>query len=194
MAASPQARLTQAELKAALDYDPETGGFVWKWREGTWKGVNKRYAGKPAGHVNRVNKNRYIQIGLNGVSYYAHRLAWLYMTGELPEAEVDHIDGDGRNNRIGNLRSVTIRENTVNMPLRSDSTTGATGVCWDKMYQKYLVRVSHNGKPVHGGHFVAFEDAVARAQAMRREFGYHPNHGLTREQRAATSQVPGQPA
>lgn len=98
--------LTQAQLKEILTYNPDTGDFVWK-------------NGRPAGSTKNIKRpNRtpisYIIVGVRGRNYRAHRLAWLYMTGEFPATFLDHKDGDGLNNRWGNLRLATPRQNGYN--------------------------------------------------------------------------------
>ena len=90
-------------LRELLHYDPETGIFRWRnWRTGP----AKETAGRPS--------QRYLQIQVDGRRYQAHRLAILYVTGVWPPDVVDHIDGDGFNNRIANLRSATKSQNLHN--------------------------------------------------------------------------------
>ena len=74
--------ITQAELRRRLDYDPETGVFTWRIT------VNSRaIAGETAGTKNGLG---YHQLTLDRKIYLAHRLAWLYMTGEWPKDQIDH--------------------------------------------------------------------------------------------------------
>ena len=107
--------VTAAALRAALHYNPDTGVFTWRPREpesvyGWWNG---RYAGKPAGHLKPPGSGRarYRAIHLYGRDYLAHRIAWLYMTGRWPSGDIDHVDGDGLNYRIANLREASRSEN-----------------------------------------------------------------------------------
>ena len=103
MSTPKQQALTQAELKALLHYDPETGKFTWLEQRGRQK------AGDEAGAYSEALG--YLLIGINGTRHYAHRLAWLYMTGEWPENVIDHEDRNGANNRFANLKSVTQKRN-----------------------------------------------------------------------------------
>ena len=90
--------LSADDLRAELNYDPETGIFTWKsgrGRGGTWTAGG--IAGGPDGHG-------YWRISVKRVRRLAHRLAWLYAFGVWPNKQVDHINGDRTDNRIANLR------------------------------------------------------------------------------------------
>jgi hypothetical protein len=97
--------LTQARLKEVLHYDPDTGSFRWFLHAGT------RRAGQPAG--NKAPK-RYVQIQIDGGKHYAHRLAWLYVYGNWPDGELDHVNGTKADNRIANLRQATRQQQRAN--------------------------------------------------------------------------------
>lgn len=133
--------LTQERLRELVVYQPQTGHFFWLCRRG-----GLAQDGAPAGWK---NSNGYTRITVSGKSYYAHRLAWLYMTGEWPAEEVDHINGDRRDNRFANLRATTVSLNRANTKRRSDNTSGYKGVCWDRNRKRWLVRAA--GK--HVGYF-----------------------------------------
>ena len=114
--------LTQEYIKTLLDYDKETGVFIWKERKDTlW---NNRYAGMVAGGP---SSDGYTRISVNNVRYKAHRLAYLYEHGYMPKY-IDHIDHDGKNNRIVNLRDVTHQKNHQNQKKNKNNTSGVTGV------------------------------------------------------------------
>jgi len=118
---SNRASLTAEELRGALNYDPTTGEFVWLKRP-----MKKSLIGKRAG---AINGRGYVFIGLNNESYAAQRLAWLYMTGEWPKHEIDHINGVKTDNRFENLRDVTSTVNQQNVRrARKGSATGILGV------------------------------------------------------------------
>ena len=99
--------LTQERLKYLLNYDPETGN--WTWRNPA--NHNSRLKGRSAGNV---RNDGYRIIRIDTVPYYAHRLAFLYMTGLMPKEEVDHIDRDPFNNAWSNLREATSSQNKYN--------------------------------------------------------------------------------
>lgn len=116
--------LTAEKLKELLNYDKNTGVFTWRVAVS-----NKIKVGQIAGSVQKVHK--YIMVGIGGYYYYAHRLAWLYTYGCFPDGDrwqIDHIDGDRSNNRIENLKTVPPSENGKNQKMKSNNTSGVTGV------------------------------------------------------------------
>lgn len=92
--------MTAEELKTKLHYAPETGIFTWLKSPGGAIRVGDR-----AGSKVKVSdrENEYVQICLGGRKYFAHRLAWLYMTGEMPALRVTHLNRIGTDNRWENL-------------------------------------------------------------------------------------------
>jgi hypothetical protein len=96
----------QADLKQILDYDQNTGVFRWATRK-----CQRKRAGEIAGSVS--NKG-YVMIGIDYKKYSAHRLAWLYVHGDWPAGEIDHINRDRTDNRISNLRVATRRQQIEN--------------------------------------------------------------------------------
>lgn len=146
--------MNQEQLKSLLDYDPETGVFTHRERPGRprW---NQTFAGKPAGGP--TGSGDYCRIGLNGKRYLAHRLAWLYVYGELPE-EVGHTNGDRSDNRIANLFASS-RSDTLcrRAPWGKSGVRGIyftpTGRC--------VVQVTRGGAHYRVGMFETLHDAVA---------------------------------
>jgi hypothetical protein len=125
--------ITREYLYSRLDYNPLTGVFIWKRRPGNERTINTwntRYSGKVAGTVRLSDKSDdlyYRFIHLDGKQRRSHRLAWLYVYGENVEL-VDHIDGDGLNNRISNLRPLSQSNNIRKGKLQVNNTSGMKGV------------------------------------------------------------------
>ena len=114
--------------------------------------------------------NGYVSTLINGVKTGMHRLIM-----DCPNnMEVDHRYGrNTRNdNRKYNLRICTIQENGMNAGLQSNNTSGCTGVVWNKRVNKWMANIRYNGKRIHLGYFVDYDDAVkARKKAEERYFG-----------------------
>jgi hypothetical protein len=159
--------INQKRLKDLLEYNPETGIFIWKVR------TSKRVKiGDVAGCE---NSRGYVYIKVDNKNYRSHRLAWLYMTGEFPPDCIDHINGITNDNRWINLRSVTHSENMKNQKKLKNNISGHQGVSWDKPTEKWVARHTINNKLIHLGYFTNIEDAVAAREVVAHL--YHENHG-----------------
>ena len=152
------------ELKRIVNYDPETGIFIRKIQSGPNVKV-----GDVAG---TLHKSGYINICILGKYYKAHRLAWLYMTGEWPKDQIDHIDGNPSNNKWKNLREADWYLNSTNRRKRSDNTSGITGVCFRKNSKTWRVRISVNKERKCIGYFKDFNAAVEARKEAEKEYGY----------------------
>ena len=158
-----------------LNYDKDTGVFTWA--------IPKKGRGKVAGAVCKNRNVNYISIMVNGVKYPAHRLAFLIVEGSLPEVglEVDHINGDGLDNRWSNLRVVTKAENQRNRFLSSNSGSGFTGVRYIKPSRGrkgfWHARLRYNRKEINLGSFDNIIDAVAERIRANKKYGFSSRHG-----------------
>lgn len=95
-----------------------------------------------------------------------------FILGEPHGALIDHINGDGLDNRKGNLRSVTVSANTHNRPAPRDNTSGVKGVKWHKGAQKWMAEIRVHGRYVYLGVHERLEDAAtARREAERELIG-----------------------
>src|SRR6185437_3810498 len=162
---------TQERLRELFSFDPEVGVFVWK--NPTSRRIKR---GSVAGYT-RPNEG-YVRIKVDGKLYYAHRLAWVYMFGELDDSVfIDHIDNDPTNNAIKNLRLASYRENMLNTPLRRTNTSGVKGISWSKQKNKWVARLAMNKKIFHVGFFDLVSDAAEAIRTYRenlhKEFANH---------------------
>jgi len=97
-----------------------------------------------------------------------HRL----IMGVEGKSVIDHINHDTTDNRRENLRISTYSENMFNAKLRSDNSTGATGVHWSFQRGKWQAEIQVRGKTHHLGFFEDIEDAVvARKAGEEKYFG-----------------------
>lgn len=135
--------ITQERLKALVVYDPETGLM---WRNG------KRIGARSSG---------YLVAKLDGKSYRIHRLAWLYVTGTMPN-EIDHVNGIKDDNRWVNLRDATRSQNVANTNKRKGYANKSKGAGFHKPSGKWQAYITVNGKQRHLGYFNTEDEAHKR--------------------------------
>ena len=158
-------KITPERLRELLHYDPDTGIFTWRVARGRCS----------VGAIAGIEYKSSIDIRVDGRLYRAHRLAWLYMTGEWPVFEIDHRDRNPHNNRLRNLRDATRTINAQNIGgPKSNNTIGVLGV--RKCHGKFQARIAVNGKPIHLGCFDTEAEASASYLAARRKL--HPGNML----------------
>ncbi len=145
--------ITQKRLQELLYYNPNNGDFI---RLKT--SYNKpQQIGTIAG--DKI-PGQYVRISIDGERYYAHRLAWLWMAGEWPKEEIDHVNGIRNDNRWNNLRSASRKKNAQNHTKpRSDNKSGYLGVSFDSKRNKWTARIKINSTYKYLGRFDIKEDA-----------------------------------
>jgi hypothetical protein len=163
---TPRAReacLTAAEVRCLLRYEPDSGMFFWR------VDTNKISAGDMAG----CRQSRgYWHIRINRRLYMAHRLAWLYVTGEWPIGHIDHVNGHRSDNRFVNLRVATNSENARNSRRRINNACGYKGVHYKKRLNKFVAQIHVDGRVHHLGVFKTAADAhAAYCKAAKEHFG-----------------------
>ena len=132
-------QVTRELVKEFLNYNELTGVFTWLPRdrkyfasEHSFKVWNTRFSGKTAGSICLDSSGyQFLNIGILGRLYKAHRLAWLYVTGDPAPKEIDHKNQNALDNSWGNLRDGT-GKNARNHSLQRSNTSGFTGVSWPK--------------------------------------------------------------
>ena len=153
----------------------ECGKLIWKDRPkehfGGWYGYsgwNKKYAGKCADVDMR---NGYYSVCINAIRYKSHRVVFAIVNGFIDNnLQIDHINGNGKDNRIENLRLATQSQNTINFKGdRADRKSGKRGVTWNKHNKKWEARIFKNGKCKSLGLFVELENAYEVASKARLE-------------------------
>lgn len=161
--------LTAQELRKILGYNPETGEFVWL--------ISPRKNVK-AGAMAGCRENGYTRIVYKRVGYKAHRLAWLYVTGQWPTDDIDHRDTDRNNNAFQNLREATRSINTQNLrKARKDNLScGLLGAGWHKATGKWKAKIQVDGRQIWLGLHATAEDAHAAYIAAKRI--HHPGNTL----------------
>ncbi len=124
-----------------------------------------------------IDTQGYRVILIDGHQFKAHRLAWLYIYGEFPKKQIDHVNHDRSDNKISNLRDVTNQENHKNRGLNKNNTSGVNGVAWNKQLNKWIAYIIVASKRKHLGVFVEMKEAVLARQKANKEYGFHFNHG-----------------
>lgn len=185
-------KLEHSELLEALDYNPLTGIFTWRSdrplshfkNESAKKVYLGKLAGKQAGHKCKPANSdiTYVQIRLFTKLYLAHRLAVFYMTGNWPSGIIDHINGNGLDNSMPNLRDVDDTINNRNCKLSSNNTSGVNGVYWNKANRNWVAEGHYTeggvNKKVSLGSFADLEDArLAREGWEKSQGNFTQRHG-----------------
>ena len=156
--------LSAERLRSFLQYNKDTGNFYWL--------VNRRVkAGDIAG---TPNYSGHIRIRIDGTKYMAHQLAWLYVYGEFPMSDLDHINGDPRDNRISNLRKVTHAENMQNQRKahRSKKNSTLMGAFKSTRCDRWHSAIRVGNKRDHLGSFAT--DQEAHEAYIKAKSMYHP--------------------
>lgn len=161
-----------ALLRSILRYDPETGRLFWLPRhremfatENAFRTWNARYGNSEA--FTATNGNGYRRGGIGNRLYFAHRVAWAIHTGEWPAAHIDHINGDGLDNRIENLRAVSNAENMQNMTRATPPASGFLGVTANASGRSWQARIRTPGGTHRLGSFPSPEEAHAAYLAAK---------------------------
>lgn len=163
--------LTQEQVKELFDYDSENGWLIRK------KDEYGRVVNRPCGHK-PTHSAGYGVVGIAGEMYLTHRVVWLWHHGYMPEF-IDHKDRNPMNNRIENLRPATRAENSQNISMNRNNTSGFTGVCWDKRREKYMAYIWKNNKQINLGRFDSAEEAYLEYMLAKIEL--HPTSPIAQE-------------
>lgn len=163
--------MTQKELKQLVSYDKSTGIFTWI-KSNKYTKYNE---GKEVGGIDK--STGYKTAFINGKKYRQHRLAWLYVYGEMPKQLIDHINHDRADNRICNLREVNRSENSRNQKIAKNNTSGIMGVYYLKKTKRWYAQIRIYGKLNHLGYFKNKVDAIKARKDAEKKNNFHKNHG-----------------
>jgi hypothetical protein len=141
--------ITQDKLKEVMEYSAADGVFRWKIS----KGPNAR-KGQIVG-----KKKGYPKVTIDGAEYKLHRLAWLYVYGNFPVKDLDHINGITYDFAISNLRECNDFENQQNRSVSKRNKCGYPGVSFSKRINKWSAQIMLNRQSYFLGNFDDAKDA-----------------------------------
>ena len=136
--------LTAERLRALMHYNPETGEFSRR--------MHLSNRSRASSVVGNKHSSGYIIICVDGSPRRAHRLAWLYVYGEWPKEQIDHINGIRDDNRIANLRDISHIENKKHRAV-AVKPGRLLGAGFHKMTGRWTSQMTVNYKKIHLGYF-----------------------------------------
>lgn len=150
---------TISRVSELLSSDPLTGVLTWKVSRG------RMAAGSVAGAIG----NGYLHVSIDGKNIGAHRIVWALANGRWPDNFIDHINGERRDNRLCNLRDVTVQVNTQNRTkAASHNSTGVLGVGYHKRAKKFYSSIKASDGAHHLGYFDTAEQASEAYQKAKK--------------------------
>lgn len=155
-------RPSAGRVRDALSYDAETGEFAWNISTGRVRPGVRAGVLKPSG---------YVLVQIDGRSHGAHRLAWLWMTGEWPKDQIDHINGNRRDNRFCNLRDVpgSVNQQNQRVAQSHNRTSRYLGVSWHSRSKKWRAAITLKGRTIEIGKYSDELEAHAAYLNKKRE-------------------------
>ena len=165
------ARIDTTRVLALLDVDLVSGRLFWKPR-----GISKFDTRRAGGEAGFVRGDGYVQVRLDGVLYYRHRIIQAVSCGGDQLMEVDHINGVPGDDRADNLRYADKSEQQRNLKTPKTNTSGRVGV---SRYRngRWQAAIWAGNKIISLGRFDTFEEASQARATAEAQYGYHPNHG-----------------
>lgn len=137
--------MTVKQAREFFDYNPKTGDLIWKKQKPHGKS-------KPGDIVGKNSIGKYRQVTFDHIGHRAHRVCWAVYYGFFPYGHIDHINGDGRDNRIKNLRDVSRTQNNLNQKAHRDINS-TIGTSFEKARGLWLSSICIGGKSIFIGRF-----------------------------------------
>jgi hypothetical protein len=145
-------------------YNHETGDLMYKSIQGKISGS--------------ILNSGHKQVMIEGKAYLQHRIIWKMIKEKDPNGYIDHINGNGSDNRIENLREATCGNNKMNSTIYKNNKSGLKGAYWDKYKNKWFSQIRVNGNKIFLGRFNSIEEAhKAYCKAAMNYHGEFANFG-----------------
>lgn len=127
-------------------------------------------SGKKAGWTEKRHNRFYVRIAYKKKRYYGHRITFMLLKGEAPKI-IDHINGNGLDNRIENLREASHTENILNSSKRKNTSSKHKGVVLTK--GRWVARITVKRKQINLGTFLTEKEAFqARSKAVKENYSH----------------------
>lgn len=143
--------ITANDINKYFSYDKENGKLFWKdhWNEST----KTRLIGKECGSIKLgPTGKKYLRVKISDGQYYVHQLVYFIETGLVDsKMHIDHIDGNGLNNKINNLRLVTHRKNQQNRHYHINKTK-LVGASFREHAGRWVGKIAFKGRTLHLGY------------------------------------------
>lgn len=175
-------RFSLGYIKKCFSYNQETGVLCWsaerpredfKSKESYTRYMRHKVE-TIAGSPRKVTETlTYQYVNIHKTHIYAHHIIWFIHHGRWPSPMIDHIDGDGLNNRLSNLKECVSKDNQKNTKKYKSNTSGVTGVSWR---QDALSYTAYIGQENLGSGLTLFEACCVRKAAEMR-YGYSERNG-----------------
>lgn len=158
---------TVEHLRSLFMYDPATGVVTNRVR----RNYNALAGAEIGTEFENAKGQRYRRVRIGKKMVLVHRLVWFMETGVWPKGEIDHVNGDGRDNRWVNLRDVTASQNKANLVrLKRNNQSGIQGVCFDVRKQVWITQLNCQGRRVHWSTHSTREAALAARRAAEQAY------------------------
>lgn len=154
--------IDQETVQKLFYYHAESGMLIWRFGNG--RNV------KPWQEVKAQNGHGYYHAKIQGKSYLAHRLIWLYIYGKFPDKYIDHKNRIRNDNRLCNLRDVNTTDNAQNISLPKHNTSGHIGVSRIKSHNAWTVFIKVNKKNKWLGHYKNLDEAISARKEGERQY------------------------
>jgi len=154
-----KAPFTKEFLLQLFDYSPELGILIWK---NHWDPVVvKKLKDEIAGNVCKQNHTFYKTVTINEKGYFIHKIIWFLENNEWCDL-IDHIDGNGLNNSISNLRKSNQRLNMWNLKVHRQGRLQGCHFC--KTTKMWRAQITIDKKRIHLGRFKTEKEAHEKSK------------------------------